>query len=366
MGDMSQREHFVPPEGGREVYTTKAVPVGSLVIGGGAPLVVQTMWKGPLTPETVSTIVEELERLSKMGCGLMRFAVPDMTAAEVVGRIAERSLMPVVADIHFDWRLALRVMDFPVAKVRINPGNIGARWKVEEVVRKAEEKGVAIRVGVNSGSLPKHLRHDPDVAAALVKAAEEELEILGSLGFERVIVSLKASDIETTVRANRVFAQRYEIPLHLGVTEAGPLIPGIVKSTAALVPLLSEGIGDTIRVSLSDSCEKEVLVGMEIARASGRRNTGVNLVSCPRCSRYSFDVMGFIERVYPYLLSIERPITVAVMGCVVNGPGEARYADLAITGTGRGIFLYRKGEKIREVAPDEAVDAFLEEIQHLL
>lgn len=344
---------------------TKKVRVGRIFIGGDAPLAVQTMWKKPLSKTDFDECVAELDMLESLGCQLVRFSVPDLEAAEFLGRLCEKVSMPLVADIHFDWRIAMRVMDFPVAKVRINPGNIGSRDKVENVVRKAMDRGVAIRVGVNTGSLPRNLR-DMDRARALVAAAEDELEVLESMGFYNIIFSLKASDIKTTVDANRIFASRHDYPLHLGVTEAGPLIPGIVKSTAALVPLLEDGIGDTIRVSLSDDCKKEVLVGMEIARASGRLRQGVNIISCPRCSRYSFDVMGFLKRVEPYLYSIKKPLTVAVMGCVVNGPGEAAHADIAISGVGNTIYIYKKGKKVSEVGFDEAFEVFVNHIDSLL
>ncbi|MEM5947710.1 flavodoxin-dependent (E)-4-hydroxy-3-methylbut-2-enyl-diphosphate synthase [Spirochaetia bacterium 38H-sp] len=346
-------------------YKTKKIRVGRLFIGGDAPLAVQTMWKLPLSATVLDDCITELMTLEKMGCSLVRFSVPDMESAEFLGRLAERVSMPLVADIHFDWRIAVRVMDFPVSKVRINPGNIGSRDKVANVVKKALDKGIAIRVGVNTGSLPRNIR-DMDRAEALVTAAEEELSILESLNFKDVIFSLKASDIETTVKANRIFASRHQYPLHLGLTEAGPLIPGTVKSTAALLPLLRDGIGDTIRVSLSDDCRKEVLVGMEIARASGRLNMGVNIVSCPRCSRYSFDVMSFLKKAQDYLQTVNKPLTVAIMGCVVNGPGEAAHADIAISGVGKTIYIYKQGKKVQEVAEDEAFEAFINHIESLI
>ncbi len=340
----------------------KAVKVGRLIMGGEFPVSVQTMWKRPLERPLDGT-VRELDRLAEYGCDLVRFAVPDTDQAELLGELAGMTGMPLVADIHFDHRLALRCMDFPVAKVRINPGNIGARWKVEEVVRKALDRGVAIRVGVNSGSLPASLRDEPDRAAAMVKAAEGELETLESLGFSDIVVSLKASDADLTVAANRLFAERFEYPLHLGVTEAGPLIPGIVKSTYALAKLLEDGIGSTIRVSLSDAPEKEVLAGRSILGVLPGGRRGVNIVSCPRCGRASFDTHAFLEKAQDWLYRLDRDVTVAVMGCVVNGPGEARHADIGITGAGNTIIIFRKGEIVRRVTPDEAFDAFREELE---
>jgi (E)-4-hydroxy-3-methylbut-2-enyl-diphosphate synthase len=344
------------------VKKAKAVKVGRLIMGGEFPVSVQTMWKRPLERPLDGT-VRELDRLAEYGCDLVRFAVPDTDQAELLGELAGMTGMPLVADIHFDHRLALRCMDFPVAKVRINPGNIGARWKVEEVVRKALDRGVAIRVGVNSGSLPASLRDEPDRAAAMVKAAEGELETLESLGFSDIVVSLKASDADLTVAANRLFAERFEYPLHLGVTEAGPLIPGIVKSTYALAKLLEDGIGSTIRVSLSDAPEKEVLAGRSILGVLPGGRRGVNIVSCPRCGRASFDTHAFLEKAQDWLYRLDRDVTVAVMGCVVNGPGEARHADIGITGAGNTIIIFRKGEIVRRVTPDEAFDAFREELE---
>jgi (E)-4-hydroxy-3-methylbut-2-enyl-diphosphate synthase len=344
------------------VKKAKAVKVGRLIMGGEFPVSVQTMWKRPLERPLDGT-VRELDRLAEYGCDLVRFAVPDTDQAELLGELAGMTGMPLVADIHFDHRLALRCMDFPVAKVRINPGNIGARWKVEEVVRKALDRGVAIRVGVNSGSLPASLRDEPDRAAAMVKAAEGELETLESLGFSDIVVSLKASDADLTVAANRLFAERFEYPLHLGVTEAGPLIPGIVKSTYALAKLLEDGIGSTIRISLSDAPEKEVLAGRSILGVLPGGRRGVNIVSCPRCGRASFDTHAFLEKAQDWLYRLDRDVTVAVMGCVVNGPGEARHADIGITGAGNTIIIFRKGEIVRRVTPDEAFDAFREELE---
>ena len=223
---------------------TRKVRVGSVDIGGGSPVSIQTMWKSPLGSAD-SDLIRQIEGLASLGCEIMRFAVPNTEAADILGELAGSLKIPLVADIHFDYRIALRCLDWPVAKVRINPGNIGAGWKVEEVVRKAMDKGAALRVGINGGSLPRNLRDEPDMGEAMVKAAEDELDILEKLGFEDVIFSLKSSDMESTLHANRLFAQRHRYPLHLGLTESGPLIPGLVRSTLVLAQLLREGIGDT-------------------------------------------------------------------------------------------------------------------------
>jgi (E)-4-hydroxy-3-methylbut-2-enyl-diphosphate synthase len=355
-------------------------------IGGGGPLLVQTMWKdrlsaadlkGPAGEDTLARI----GRLKAMGCGLLRFAVPDLEAAELLGELASRASLPLVADIHFDHRIALRCLDFPIAKIRINPGNIGGRDKVEAVLDKAKARGRPIRIGVNAGSLPQDLREAVDQGkmgrpAALVEAALRELAIFREFNFFDCLVSMKASGIADTIQANRLFAEGgYSlgggaVPLHVGVTEAGPLVAGVVRNTAALVNLLAGNIGDTIRVSLSDTMENEVIAGREIAAAvsgAGDREMppGVTIVSCPRCGRNSFDTHGFTERWLYRLYSLRKNVTVAIMGCVVNGPGEARHADLGITGAGDKVLLFRHGAVIRTIRAEEADTVFFEELEKL-
>jgi (E)-4-hydroxy-3-methylbut-2-enyl-diphosphate synthase len=346
----------------------RAVKVGNLIIGGDWPVSVQTMWKDPV-PLPGSLAVEDalarILRLSALGCDLLRFAVPDLAAAEALGALAALSSLPLVADIHFDWRIALRCLDFPIAKIRINPGNIGAPWKVREVAAKAEGAGVPIRIGVNAGSLPQDLRDSRDRTQAIVEAAEREVAAFDELGFRDVIVSMKVSDVDATVEANRLFASRHGLPLHLGVTEAGPLIAGVARNTAALVPLLRDGIGSTIRVSLSDSMESEVLAGREILACAGRARAGISIISCPRCGRASFDTHAFTARWAERLYSLKATASVAVMGCAVNGPGEARHADLGITGAGDKVIIFRKGEIARTVSPEEADTVFEEELGRL-
>jgi (E)-4-hydroxy-3-methylbut-2-enyl-diphosphate synthase len=346
---------------------TKQVLIGNIAVGGGAPVTVQTMWKSPLpsSEEELQELALELARLKAIGCAFVRFAVPDDNAAEVLTRLSRMTEIPLVADIHFDYRLALQCIRGGVKKVRINPGNIGAEWKVREVILAASDHGTPIRVGVNSGSLPKGLQEDPDIAGAMVRAAEEELEVFERLGFSSLVFSLKASDINTTVRSNEAFSQKYSYPLHLGVTEAGPMIPGIVKSSVAMTRLLNEGIGDTIRVSLSDSPQNEVITGMEILGAAGLRDSRPTIISCPRCGRATFDTHAFTEKIAPVLYRMEKALTVAVMGCVVNGPGEARHADLGITGAGKEIILFKHGKILTRVKPEEAYDVFVEELGRL-
>ena len=336
-------------------------------IGGEAPVSVQTMWKQPLgasgsyhSPEYT---LAGIRRLEQIGCELLRFSVPDLQSAELLGELASRTDLPLVADIHFDHRLALRCLDFPIAKIRINPGNIGRADKVEELVRKAEDKGVALRVGVNAGSLPKALRREKNVAQAMVWAAEEELSVLERLGYDRVIFSLKAADVETTVQANLLFSESYNYPLHIGVTEAGPLVQGTVKNTLALSRLLENGVGDTVRVSLSDSPENEIIAAQSILQNLGFRSFGPELISCPTCGRTAFDVTGFLEKVQPLMRRIHKNITVAIMGCPVNGPGEAKRADLGITGSDKQVVIFKKGKIIRRESADHAIEAFKQELE---
>jgi (E)-4-hydroxy-3-methylbut-2-enyl-diphosphate synthase len=316
-----------------------------------------------------------------MGCGLLRFAVPDIESAEALGKLAGMVSLPLVADIHFDYRLALRCLNFPIAKIRINPGNIGSADKVEAVLSKAKAKGRPIRIGVNAGSLPPDLRRRVDQgemesARALAEAAERELEIFRQFGFSMALVSMKASGIADTIKANRILAEREKaagIPLHIGVTEAGPLIAGVTRSALALGTLLAEGIGDTIRVSLSDTMENEVIAGREILRAlpeialfpGALPGGGPRIVSCPRCGRCGFDTHGFTERWLPRLYSLDKDVTIAIMGCEVNGPGEARHADLGITGAGDRVLIFRYGELIRNIGAEEADKAFEEELERL-
>lgn len=332
-------------------------------IGGKAPVSIQTMWKEGIVGvkndrNALISISERITKLSLLGCDIVRFAVPDMESAEALCAIADVSVLPVVADIHFDYKLALRCLEGNIAKIRINPGNIGSRERVEAVVNKCREKGVAIRIGVNTGSLPSDLATSVqagtlDRAHALAETALREASVFEELGFTNYVVSMKASSVQETIAANEAFATKSPAPLHIGVTEAGPIIGGIVKSTLAFSHLLYEGIGSTIRVSLSDTPENEVIAGREILRETGKRAGGVKIVSCPRCGRNGFDVHGFVSRWQNELLSLDKDITVAVMGCVVNGPGEGKHADIGITGTGDSVIIFKHGEIVRTIHPAE-------------
>ncbi|MBN2810873.1 MAG: (E)-4-hydroxy-3-methylbut-2-enyl-diphosphate synthase [Spirochaetales bacterium] len=352
-----------------------------LKIGGSSPVSIQTMWKAPLSSTGLDEVARELMVLEQLGCDIVRFAVPDMDSAEALVSLASMTSMPLVADIHFDWRLALKCLDGNVAKIRINPGNIGSKDKVREVVSKAKDKNAAIRIGVNSGSLPADLREKVEAQAAkgsssaliraeaLVEAASREVGVFEELNFQNYLVSMKASTVEETVLCNEAFASRFDIPLHLGVTEAGPLISGVVKSTLAFSRLLPKGIGSTVRVSLSDSIRNEVIAGREILAECGIRTGGVRIVSCPRCGRNGFDVHGFVSRWETELMSLKKDITVAVMGCVVNGPGEGKHADIGITGAGDKVLIFRRGEIVKTVSVSDGYEsadaAFREELNKL-
>jgi (E)-4-hydroxy-3-methylbut-2-enyl-diphosphate synthase len=354
--------------------------VKAITLGGGLPVVIQTMWKdrlgfADLEDALGEETVARINRLKDMGCGLLRFAAPDVEAAEIVGNLASQISLPLVADIHFDYKIALRCLDFPIAKIRINPGNIGNREHLEKVVSKAASKGRPIRIGVNAGSLPLDLRRSVEAGAlhraeALVVAAERELALFQEFGFSLVILSMKASSIADTIKANRMLAERIDVPLHIGVTEAGPLIAGVVRNTVGLHTLLAEGIGDTIRVSLSDTMENEVIAGREILGAvtdsTGTvTQEGVVIISCPRCGRNRFDNHGFTQRCQNRLYAMGKQVTIAVMGCVVNGPEEARYADLGITGAGNKVLLFCHGKVIKTIDASEADAAFAEALEKL-
>ncbi len=347
--------------------STRVVHISEgLSIGGGTPVSVQTMWKKPLVGVDLEPVLEQINQLYLSGCDLIRFSVPTSAEADALIQLNKKSPIPLVADIHFDYRLALQAITGGIPKVRINPGNIGDSSKVEEVIRVATGEGTAIRVGVNGGSLPVTLRNHPDPAEAMVLAAEMEMEILERLSFRRVLFSLKSSHVQTTCEANSRFAARYDYPLHLGVTEAGPLEQGIAKSGVAMGMLLSQGIGDTIRVSLSAPMEKEVESGNHILQALGLRSQGVEIISCPQCGRSTFEVRAFLERVVPHLRTIQKPIKVAVMGCIVNGPNEAKGADIGITGTSSGVVIFSKGRRVEATTPEEGEKLFLKLLNDLL
>jgi (E)-4-hydroxy-3-methylbut-2-enyl-diphosphate synthase len=330
-------------------------------MGGDAPISIQTMWDSPLH-EVSDSILVRLQKFRAMGCDLVRFAVPDEKSVEPLGRLAAVSPLPLVADIHFDYRLAMAIMDYPIVKLRINPGNIGADWKVAEICLKAKDRGIAIRVGGNAGSLqPKH--REMGVARGMAASVEEQIGILRKHGFENIVVSLKASDTEATLEANRLFRKNHDEPLHIGITEAGPLVPALIKSTLGLSGLLNEGIGDTVRISISDTMETEILAARELLAQLGlRKGPHVEIISCPRCGRTEFDTHAFALEVQDDLYALDKSLKVAIMGCPVNGPGEARDADIGITGSGDVVVIFKNGTIIRREKLCNAKTAFLEEI----
>ncbi len=341
---------------------TRTIYVGNVPVGGESPISVQSMTK--TDTRNVKSTIRQIKTLEKAGCEIIRLAVPDMEAAKSLGKIKKSINIPMIADIHFDWRLALEAIKQGIDGLRINPGNIGAKWKVKEVVTSAKDNRLPIRIGVNAGSLEKELlkKYGHPKPEALVESAKRHIEILEDMNFRDIKVSLKASNVPTTIDAYRLFSKKYDYPLHIGISEAGPPSTGIIKSSVGLGILLSEGIGDTIRVSLTAEPREEVRVAYGILKALGIREKGAEIISCPTCGRCNIGLKELAEKVEVRLKNIDKPITVAVMGCVVNGPGEAREADLGIAGgKGRGI-LFKKGKIIKQVKEKDLLDALMKEI----
>ena len=357
----------------REIVIGGFAGVRRVALGRENPIALQTMWKesiATLDTKKLDMILERISSLESLGCDIIRFAVPDQASAASLCQIAQYTHVPLVADIHFDYRLALECLKGDVAAIRINPGNIGSTEHTRLLVDACRKKGRAMRIGVNSGSLPRDLAQKADTgeisrSSALVDAALRETSVFDEMGFSNYAVSMKASSVRETVEANEAFARLSDAPLHIGVTEAGPLIGGIVKSTLAFSKLLGEGVGSTIRVSLSSSMENEVIAGKEILRECGLRKGGVTLISCPRCGRLGFDVHSFVDRWQNRLLSLDKDITVAVMGCAVNGPGEGRRADLGIAGGGGKCVIFKKGKILRTIDEKDADKVFEEELESL-
>lgn len=345
---------------------TRKLSLGGLEIGGNSPVVVQSMTN--TNTADVKATITQIKALTKAGCELVRVAVPDGKAAASISKIKKGIEIPLVADIHFDYRLALEVMDQGVDGLRLNPGNIGDAKKIREVARIARIGKIPIRVGVNSGSLDKELlaEYGGVTAEAMVKSALKEIQTLEDAGHDLIKISLKSSDVRETIAANMLMAEQTDYPLHLGVTEAGTLISGTIKSTFALGSLLSAGIGDTIRVSLTADPVKEIKVAYEILRAAGLRNRGPEIISCPTCGRCEIDLFSLVADVEERLTDIETPIKIAIMGCVVNGPGEAKAADLGLAGgRGQGI-LFREGKLLAKVKEKDLVGALMSEIEKIL
>lgn len=343
---------------------TRQLKIGDVLIGGGAPIVVQSMTK--TDTRDVQATLHQIKKLEAAGCEIVRLAVPDMEAAGVLSEIKKKTAIPIVADIHFDYRLALAAMRAGVDGLRINPGNIGARGKVREIVAMAKERNIPIRIGVNAGSLEKNLLEKYGEASpeAMAESAMEHIQILEDLNFDLIKVSLKASDIHRTLEASRLLADKVSYPFHAGITESGGLLAGSIKSAAGLTLLLREGLADTIRVSLTADPQEEVRAGYLILSSLGIRQHGPILISCPVCGRCEVDLAAVAKEVERRLIPLKENITVAVMGCMVNGPGEAREADIGVA-CGRGIgVIFRKGRILRKVKEDAIVDELMREIEY--
>ena len=344
---------------------TREICVGGVKIGGGAPVVIQSMLYTKTTD--VEGSLAQIRALKTAGCQIARLSVQNMEAARGFAQICKESELPLVADIHFDYKLAIAAAEGGASKIRINPGNIGGEDRVKAVVDVCRDKKIPIRIGVNGGSLDKRLleKYGHPTAEALVESAFEHLELLEKQGFYDTCVSMKSSTVPTMVAAARLFRERCDYPIHIGVTETGPVKQGLIKSAMGIGALLLDGIGDTIRVSLTDDPVQEVYAAKDILKAAGLRKEGVNIVSCPTCGRTRIDLIGLVNRVDEALRECKKPITVAVMGCVVNGPGEAREADIGIAGGDGWGMIFEKGEQVEKLPYDELLPALLKRIEAL-
>ena len=343
---------------------TRAVRIGGVTVGGGNPVAVQSMLNVPI--HDIAGNVAQAKRLEAEGCQIVRVTVPSVADVPVVEALKNAVKMPVVADIHFDYRLALAAIEHGADKIRINPGNIGDEKRVRAVVEKAKEYHIPIRVGVNSGSLEKHLveKYHGVTAEGLVESALDKVHLIENMGYDNLVVSIKSSDVMMCVKAHELLAPQCPYPLHVGITESGTLLAGNIKSSIGLGLILSQGIGDTIRVSLTGDPVEEIKSAKLILKTLGLRKGGIEVVSCPTCGRTKIDLIGLANKVETMVAEYPLDIKVAVMGCVVNGPGEAREADLGIAGgIGEGL-LIKKGEIIRKVKEDELLDALRNELEH--
>jgi (E)-4-hydroxy-3-methylbut-2-enyl-diphosphate synthase len=344
---------------------TRQISIGGVKVGGNAPISVQSM-TNTFTHDVAATVAQ-IHRLEAAGCELVRVAVPDKAAVDAIGRIKEQISIPIIADVHFDYRLATGALMAGADALRINPGNIGGPKKVKSVAALAKQRRCPVRIGVNAGSLEKELlkKHGAATPEAMVESALRHVALFRAYDFHDLKLSIKASDVARTVQAYRLLSAQTDIPLHVGVTEAGSLVSGTVKSALGIGMLLAEGIGDTLRVSLTGDPVDEIRVGFEILKALKIRQRGPDIVSCPTCGRCNIDLVSIVDQVEKALLSNTTPIQLAVMGCVVNGPGEAREADLGVAGgKGYGV-LFRKGEVIQKIPEDKLVEVFLKEVEAL-
>ena len=344
---------------------TRQIKVGDVLIGGGAPVVIQSMLNTKTTD--VEGSLAQIRALKDAGCQIARLAIPNQASLGAFAEICRLSELPLVADIHFDYKLAIGAAEAGASKIRINPGNIGGEENVKAVVDVCKEKHIPIRIGVNGGSLEKSLleKYGHPTAEALVESAFSHLALLEKFGFYDTCVSMKSSTVPTMVEAAKLFRSRCDYPLHIGVTETGPVRMGLMKSAMGIGALLLAGIGDTIRVSLTDDPVEEVYAAKDILKAVGLRNDGVNIISCPTCGRTQIDLIGLVNQVDEALKDCDKPLTVAVMGCVVNGPGEAREADIGIAGGDGCGMLFEKGKQVAKLPYDQLLPALLKRIQEL-
>lgn len=339
---------------------SKQLTIGNVKIGGDAPISVQSMCN--TDTRDINSTLNQIKEMADKGCELVRLGVLNQDAADAIREIVKKSPVPLIADIHFDYKLAVQCINNGIHALRLNPGNIGKRENVEKVVTLAKQQSIPIRIGVNAGSLEKDLYNlDIPLSEKMVLSALGHIKILEDLDFDLIKVSLKSSDVLTTIEAYRSISEKIPYPLHLGVTEAGTLRSGLIKSSVGLGTLLAEGIGDTIRVSLTENPAEEVTAGFEILKSLGLREKGVNFISCPTCGRTQIDLIGLAKRVEEKFKNLDKPITIATMGCAVNGPGEARHADFGIAGGVKEGIIFKKGEIIAKV-PEEHLLEKLEEI----
>lgn len=343
---------------------SRQINIGGIRVGGGAPVTVQSMTK--TDTRDVAATVAQIKSLEKAGCDIIRLAVPDMDAALALGKIKKQTKIPIVSDIHFDYRLALEAVRQGVDGMRINPGNIGAKYRIKAVVDAVRERGIPIRIGVNSGSLQKDIlkKHGSPTPEALAESALRHVSILEDLDFRDIKISVKSTDVKKMIAAYRILAELTDYPLHLGVTEAGTYEMGTIKSSIGIGTLLAEGIGDTIRVSLTGDPVDEIEVGIKILKSLGIRRNGIELISCPGCGRLEIDLMKLVKDVEDRIAGLElpRPIKIAILGCVVNGPGEASEADIGIAGgRGKGM-LYKDGKLVRSFKEGQIVDELVKEL----
>ena len=344
---------------------TKKIKVGNTYVGGDSKITIQSMTN--TDTRNVKETISQIHRLQEAGCDIIRCAVPDMEASNAIKEIVNNINIPLVADIHFDYRLALKSIENGVAALRINPGNIGSIDKVKEVAKAAKDKNVPIRIGVNSGSLKKEIldKYGKVCPEALVESALEHVRILENVNYEDIVISIKSSNVMQMIDSYRMISKAVDYPLHLGVTEAGTIWRGTIKSSVGIGALLSEGIGDTIRISLTGDPVEEIKVGREILKSLGHLNEGIEFISCPTCGRTQIDLINIAEEVERRLINYNKNLKVAVMGCVVNGPGEAREADIGIAGgNGEGL-IFKKGKIVKKVREEELVDELIEQIKNM-